>query len=92
MRAITSAVMMPKITSGRKYNVHNNGDTPRTFWKLPSVGHNERDIQKCHIQSQNLKVEPCEKQQKHYDPKLRIFPYLKWHHGSISLFVLDPNK
>jgi hypothetical protein len=92
MRAITSAVMIPKMTSGRKYNVHNNGEIPRTFWKLPSVEDSERDEQKCHVQSNNLKVKPCEKQQKHYNPELRIFPYLQWHHGSISTFVLDPDK
>ena len=34
MRAITRAVIIPKMTSGRKYNVHSKGDTPRTFWNL----------------------------------------------------------
>ena len=28
--------MVPKIASGRKYNVHRRGDTPRTFWNLLS--------------------------------------------------------
>jgi hypothetical protein len=31
IRAITRAVIIPKMTSGRKYNVHKRGFTPRTF-------------------------------------------------------------
>ena len=76
MRASTKAVIMPQMTSGRKYKVHNNGETPRTFWNLLLAGPGEGELQKCHVQSNDLKVEPPEKQQKHDEPELTVFPYL----------------